>query len=77
LNHEKNTFYNGYQKGFLGADLQLPKLNTSQEKDCTAIADNNETIIPYVNYSVQLSKARMFPYFTASNIDRNLFKKAP
>lgn len=69
--------YNGFQPGFLGADLAvpLPKLTESQRADLAPVAGTTDNVAHYVNYSAVVSKSRKFPYFTASNIDGTLFKK--
>lgn len=70
--------YLGYNPKFLQDDnikfnVPLPLLNTDQKKDL-AFTEEKETIIKYLNYSLQLSVLHKFPYYTASNINGALFK---
>ena len=71
--------YTGYMDDFLDAKKRvgLPRLMPSQQKDLVKVADTSDNILHYVNYSLQLSASRRFPFFTASNIDGKLFRKAP
>ena len=73
------NLYIGYLEDFLDTDklISLPKLNKTQEQDLAKINQTEDNVLHYVNYSLQLSASRRFPYFTASNIDGKLFKKAP
>jgi endonuclease G len=66
--------YNGYTENFLIKPVKLPKLGMLQKVDTVKLDDGSD-VLPYVNYSVTLSASRRFPFFTASNIDGNLFKK--
>ena len=73
--------YNGYQAAFLLKDgsavpVSLPLLNERQQEDLVSIADGKDTLIHYPNFSLQLSASRKLPFYTASNIDGALFKKA-
>jgi len=69
----KNYF--GYQKNFLSKPVPLPKLSKSQEDDLAPVKDNDDATANYINYSVQLSASRRFPFFSASNINGKLFRK--
>lgn len=62
----------GYQPGFIGDGMQVnfPKLRVAQRRD---LATNGQ--IDYPHFSIFLSAARRFPYFTATNIDGHLFRK--
>lgn len=67
----------GYDQQFLGKVVEMPALNDEQQADLAPVDGNADCIVDYINYSLQLSASRRFPYFTASNIDGILFKKAP
>lgn len=78
LNNNKMPAINtGYDTRFLNSAISLPQLSSKQKKDVATVDDSEENIVTYINYSVQLSASRGFPFFAASNIDGNLFKKAP
>lgn len=71
----------GYDPDFLFNDLisekvPFPILGVSHENDLAPVKDSDESIVNYLNFSLQLSLSRRFPFFTASNIDGNLFRKA-
>lgn len=66
--------FSGYKENFLKKPVPLPDF--SSRMDDVAVVDE-EPVLDYFNYSLVLSASRRFPYFTASNIDGNLFKKAP
>lgn len=68
--------YNGYDEMFLGKKVSLPRLNARQQADLAPVTGNDDHLAHYINYSLSLSASRRFPYFTASNIDGKLFKKA-
>lgn len=68
--------YNGYDDRFLGKTVPLPTLGTRQQADLAPVDGNDDHLAHYINYSLVLSASRRFPYFTASNIDGKLFKKA-
>jgi endonuclease G len=71
------SVFKGYDPAFIDEhEVPLPALSLAQKKD-TEVLNDNGGLLEYVNYSVSLSPSRRFPYFTASNIDGNLFKKAP
>ena len=77
---ENEKLFNGYDPRFLIDEaiideVALPILNDDQNDDAVKIGDTS--VIKYVNYSLQLSIAHKFPYYTASNIDGILFKKVP
>lgn len=59
----------GYQPDFMGPQLRvpLPVLSSSQRADASPE-------LAYTHFSVLLSKARRFPYFTATNINGALFR---
>ncbi len=71
--------YIGYMADFLDSDqpVPLPQLNKAQLNDLAAVDQSADSLLNYVNYSLQLSSSRRFPYYTATNIDGSLFKKAP
>lgn len=67
----------GYQTDFLFRAVQLPLLTERQIQDLAPVKDTPDNIARYINYSVALSASRGFPFFSASNIDGNLFIKIP
>jgi len=71
--------YIGYMEDFLDTNqlVNFPKLKEGQQRDVVTVDQTSDNILHYVNYSLQLSASRRFPYFTASNIDGKLFRKAP
>jgi len=74
---DSEKLYKGYDPAFLGAGVHLPILSAAQQDDLVVTADFSNGVIPYIHYSLMLSKATKFPFFTATNIDGQLFKKAP
>lgn len=78
---ENENLYNGYNVNFLKDQfvidsVELPILNDNLKNDIAVVSDSEEHILNYLNFSLKLSKSRKFPFFTASNIDGILFKKA-
>ncbi|SER90764.1 DNA/RNA non-specific endonuclease [Pedobacter rhizosphaerae] len=67
--------YNGYQENFLGVKVARPDLNKYQG-DITCLTGSASTVLNYLNYSVELSSSRKFPFYSASNINGAAFKKA-
>lgn len=69
--------FSGFRTSFInGHEISLPTLNNQQIADL--VVDNSgDTIIKYVNYSLQISKRFKFPFYTATNIDGSQFKKVP
>lgn len=67
--------FNGYDPGFLGDAIPLPKLSKQHLSDLFRFNDKHDGVIPYFNYSIVLSGSHKFPFLTASNIDGALFKK--
>lgn len=67
----------GFHTNFInGHEISLPLLNDQQIADL--VVDNSgNTIIKYINYSLQISKRFKFPYYTATNIDGSKFQKIP
>ncbi len=71
------VLFRGYQTKFISEyDIALPELNKNQIEDLAEDVNGN-TIINYVNYSLQISKTHKFPFYTATNVDGKMFKKAP
>ncbi|PIF45483.1 endonuclease G [Chryseobacterium sp. 52] len=71
------VLFKGYQSQFIqGHEISLPELNADQIKDLSG-GVNGSTTIHYVNYSLQISKLHKFPFYTATNVDGEMFKKAP
>ncbi|WP_066223709.1 DNA/RNA non-specific endonuclease [Formosa haliotis] len=75
MNNE--ILFKGYDENFIsGQTIPLPILNKEQ-KDDLVLDKNNNSIINYINYSLQLSAIHKFPFYTATNIDGLNFKKVP
>ncbi len=77
---ENEKLFNGYNAKFLvddtiNIDVPLPILSDEQIEDL-AITEN-DNVLNYINYSLQLSASHKFPYYTAANIDGTLYKKVP
>jgi endonuclease G, mitochondrial len=73
--------YTGFNPDFLQNDktkqkVSFPVLGESYKNDIAPVSGNKESVVNYLNYSLQLSRSRKFPIFTASNIDGRLFQKA-
>jgi endonuclease G, mitochondrial len=68
--------YNGYEENFLGRPVPLPELNNRQQEDLAPVDGKDDGVADYMKYSLVISSSRRFPYYTASNIDGKLFKKA-
>lgn len=69
--------FNGFCTNFInGQEIFLPLLNEQQNADLVK-SNSGDTIINYVNYSLQISKKFKFPYYTATNIDGSQFQKVP
>jgi endonuclease G len=73
--------YQGFKHDFLIDETVIenvtyPILGTKHKNDVAPVDGNNASIVNYMNYSLQLSASRKFPFFTATNIDGALFKKA-
>jgi endonuclease G len=77
---KNEKLYKGYNPFFIGKKnlkVGLPVLGALHKDDVVSINDKSTDVIDYINYSLVLSSSRKFPYFTASNVDGSLFKKAP
>ncbi|WP_241314035.1 DNA/RNA non-specific endonuclease [Chryseobacterium arthrosphaerae] len=71
------VLFKGYDKHFIdGKIISLPVLSGQQVEDLAFDAEGN-SIVNYINYSLELSASQKFPYYTATNIDGLLFKKVP
>lgn len=78
---ENEKLYQGFNHDFLvdetvNEKVAFPILGIKHKTDVAPVDGNEKSILNYMNYSVQLSASRRFPFFTASNIDGGLFKKA-
>jgi endonuclease G len=75
---KENKFLNGYKECFIKKEVSipLPKLSKEQLSDLAPVIDNEDGLLNYIHFSTQISASRKFPYYTASNIDGSLFKKA-
>jgi len=70
-------FLYGFNTQFLGVEVPFPILSEDQQADVAPVSGSEDNKAHYINYSLQISKKRGFPYYTAANIDGNAFKKAP
>ena len=70
---EKATPKSGYDEDFLSERVSPPKLTAGIKKDALRINDSH--LIPYMHFSVCLSKSRRFPRFVAWNIDGKNLRK--
>lgn len=67
----------GYDEKFIqNHTIPLPKLNDDQNDDLVLDNEGNK-VLKYINYSLQQSASHKFPFYTATNIDGNQFKKVP
>lgn len=67
--------FQGYDEKFISNQtVTLPKLNQRQLDDLVSDNEGN-TVIKYINYSLQQSVSHKFPFYTATNIDGKAFKK--
>ena len=78
---ENEKLYQGFKHDFLvdetvNENVAFPIVGTKHKNDVAPVDGNDKSIVNYLNYSLQLSASRKFPFFTASNIDGGLFKKA-
>jgi endonuclease G len=78
---ENEKLYLGFKHDFLTDEtftekVAFPTLGAKHKHDIAPVDGNDNSIVNYLNYSVQLSASRKFPFFTASNIDGTLFQKA-
>ncbi|MDP1880833.1 MAG: DNA/RNA non-specific endonuclease [Parachlamydiaceae bacterium] len=78
---ENEKLYLGYDAEFLINDeikeiVDLPIIGKKHVDDIAPIEGNDESILKYLNFSVKMSASRKFAFYTASNIDGNMFKKA-
>lgn len=78
---QSEKLYQGFDQYFLVDEtvtekVAFPILGKKHKNDVAPVDGNDHSIVNYINYSVQLSLSRKFPFFTASNIDGALFKKA-
>lgn len=78
---EIEKLFQGFKHDFLVDEtvkekIPFPVLGKNHLKDIAPVDGTPNSIVNYMNYSVQISESRKFPFFTASNIDGALFKKA-
>lgn len=67
---------NGYDEDFLGARLEMPKLDKSVEHLASKrIDDPSKSELEYTNFSIVQNKERKMPFFTAVNIDGSQIKE--
>ena len=69
----------GYRADFLGPKLKvaLPKLSTEMRATVAPVRGNAKNVLHYQNFSLMQHSDRRFPFFTAANIDGNLFRRLP
>ncbi len=61
---------NGYDVGFLGESLALPRLSAAQKASLAKPAGGGAAgVLKYQNFSVVMNGDRKFAFFTAANID--------
>ena len=65
----------GYKENFLGQNfkIKLPVLNDDQKQDLVKF-DGGKFKLDFIHYSAVMSKSRRLAFFTAVNIDGNLWK---
>lgn len=70
-----DELFTGYQANFIaGHHVPLPKLNEEQRKD-VSVDENGNSVLNYINYSLQISSFHKFPFYTASNINGEEIQK--
>jgi endonuclease G len=79
---ENENLYNGYDPAFLTNveikhAIDLPALSSFNLPDKFSTSAFQNGIIPYMNFSLVLSRNRKLAYFTASNINGAQFQKVP
>lgn len=73
-----NMQMNGYDPHFVAVTQPIRFPDYSYyETDLARNIESNEEIIPYINFSVLVSKSRRIPILSASNIYRTSFRMAP
>ena len=78
---ENEKLYKGFNQDFLvdekvNETVELPILGNKHKNDEAPVDGNDSSILNYMNFSVKLSASRKFPFYTASNINGAMFKKA-
>jgi endonuclease G, mitochondrial len=65
----------GYKENFLGQKfkIKMPVLNDDQKKDLVKF-DSGKFKLDFIHYSAVMSKSRRLAFFTAVNIDGNLWQ---
>jgi endonuclease G len=59
----------GFDSTFLKLYVPLPTLTDAQKADAVRMTGTRQTVIPYTNFSLVLSKSRRMAYYTGVNID--------
>ncbi len=59
----------GYEAGFLGPTVALPRLSAAQLADAAPRLDGRGYVLEYVHFSAVLCASRRLAYYTAVNID--------
>ncbi|MDX2302289.1 MAG: DNA/RNA non-specific endonuclease [Microscillaceae bacterium] len=67
----------GYQEDFMGEGLKVafPVLDDKWQAEIAPVEGNKDNILHYLNYSLMQNALRRFPFYTATNILGNEFKK--
>jgi len=80
-NREKFIMRGGYKNDFLGANykIELPQAGLVLQSDILYPPGlpEGETIVPYINYSLTMSKSTRQALFSAANVDLDKMKKVP
>jgi endonuclease G len=77
---EETLLYRGYDPHFLSNGeichpVPLPEVGPRHAHDVAPVTGNDRGLLHYLNYTVQLSASRKFPFYAAANIDGALYQK--
>lgn len=77
VTQEKGSYLDrqGYDAGFLGGRVPLPRLSARLQSDCAPLLDESGVELKYTHFSIVMSKSRKLPFFTAVNIDGSQLQK--
>ncbi len=68
----------GFKINFINnLPVVFPRLASEHKNDLVVIDQNKTGEVKYLHFSLFLSKSRRFPFFSAPNINGELFKKIP
>lgn len=59
----------GYDPGFLGVDIDLPKVSEDRAEEMLTGLDGETLVLPYYHYSLAMNAERRLCMWTAANID--------